>query len=271
MSLGNEIKFIGLKSHKIVEPNENMFQYFEELLARNKIHLEDGDFFIVTSKIISLMTGNIVTIESYKPTELAIKLAKKAKMDPHYVQLILEESDYQVFGYVEKVILTRTRYGLCANAGIDKSNAEEGKALLLPKNLDEIAVNIHEYFKKTRNIHVNVVITDSRTRPLRIGTGGVALTVAGFNPLIDDRGKPDLYGKPLRVTRRGFADNLASAAEILMGESSELIPVVIGKNIEHERADIKNASQQVIISDYECLYFSAIRFFADDLSKELDA
>jgi coenzyme F420-0:L-glutamate ligase len=143
---------------------------------------------------------------------------------------------------------------LLANAGIDHSNTPKGTVVLLPEDPMASAHRIRKEIKERTGSRIGVIIADSRTQPLRLGVVGVAVGVAGFVPIQDMRGQPDLYGRPLRITRRALADDLASAAELLMSEADERIPVVRIRNAPLEVSEKKWTSQDLAISAEECLY-----------------
>ncbi|MEM3526369.1 MAG: coenzyme F420-0:L-glutamate ligase, partial [Candidatus Jordarchaeaceae archaeon] len=174
-----------------------------------------------------------------------------------FVELVIRESE-KIYGGVYRAMLTLKDNILQANAGIDKSNVPSGYAVLLPENPTRSAHTIRNQIYEKTGRKIGVIIADSRTQPLRLGTTGFALAVAGFKPVIDERGKKDIYGNVLRITRRAIADNLACAAEILMGEGSEQIPVVIIKGAPVEMTEEYIDESQMIISREECMYFGAL-------------
>jgi len=161
-----------------------------------------------------------------KASEKAKSLAKQYELEPGFVELVLQEAD-RVFGGVKRAMLTMKNNILIANAGVDHSNAPEDHAILWPKDPFLSADNIRKEFKKIFNVNIGVIISDSHCSPLRTGTTGFALATSGFDAIIDERGKSDLFGKKMRITQRAIADALASAAVVVMGETDEKTPAVL--------------------------------------------
>jgi len=191
----------------------------------------DGDVLVVSSKFIAISEGRIVSLESVVPGDRARQLSSEYEVPAELCELIIQESD-QILGGVKGFILT-LRHGLFTpNAGIDKSNIEHGRVVLYPADPLGSAVDIVEGIKSRRGVRVGVVVSDSRLMPTRMGTTGVALAAAGFQAIRDMRGKPDLFGNPLRVTRQALADDLCSGAQLVMGEADEATPIVIVRGLD---------------------------------------
>ncbi|MEM3519938.1 MAG: coenzyme F420-0:L-glutamate ligase, partial [Candidatus Hadarchaeales archaeon] len=166
--------------------------------------------------------------------ELAKRIAKRLGKDPRDVQVILDESEEIV--RLAHVIISRTRHGfVCANAGVDRSNAGPEKATLLPADPDKSAEKIRAALEKKFGVRLAVIITDTQGRPFRRGCVGVAIGVAGMRPLLDLRRKKDLYGRELKATITCPADAIAAAAVSLMGEAGEGTPVVIVRGAVYKR------------------------------------
>jgi coenzyme F420-0:L-glutamate ligase len=154
------------------------------------------------------------------------------------------------------VLLTIKNNTLMANAGVDKSNIPPGYASLLPVNPKASAMRIRREIMKRLGKTVGVLIIDSRTQPLRLGNIGMALGVAGFKPVADDRGRNDLFGNTLRITRRAVADNLSSACTAVMGESDESIPAALIRDAPVEFVDASFDSGEMWIGPDECMYMA---------------
>ncbi|MEM3723172.1 MAG: coenzyme F420-0:L-glutamate ligase [Candidatus Hadarchaeales archaeon] len=192
--------------------------------------LKNGDILVIASKAVATVNGEIVKLGEIKPSKKALALARESRLPPSLAEIILQEAD-AVLGTAKMAILTIKNGILCANAGVDRSNVPEGYAALMPKNPDENAERIRrEIFKRT-GIKTGVIIADSNVKPLRLGTIGQAIGVAGIGAVVDRRGDPDLYGKPLKITFQALADQLATAAQPLMGEGAERIPAVIVRGL----------------------------------------
>jgi coenzyme F420-0:L-glutamate ligase len=212
------------------------------------------DILVVSSKVVALSEGRIINYKILKPSKKAISLAKQYDLEPGFVELVLQEAD-KIFGGVKRAILTIKNNILIANAGIDHSNAPENHAILWLKNPSLSADNIRKEFKKILNVNIGVIISDSHCSPLRTGTTGFALATSGFDAVVDERGKPDLFGNKMRITQRAVADGLASAAVVVMGETDEKIPAVLIRY-----APVKLTNQTSKSSTYfppnECLFSS---------------
>jgi coenzyme F420-0:L-glutamate ligase len=215
---------------RVVKIGESLVEVVLESLRRNQqLRLEDNDVLALTSKIVSYSQGRVVRLSDVKPSEKARRLAKKYSLEPRFAMLVVDEAE-KIYRGVGKAVLTLKDSILTANAGIDNKNAPAGYAVLWPENLGEWLKSFREKIYHKSGKRVAVIVVDSGLIPLRIGTVGLALAVAGFNPIRDWRGKKDLYGKPITITRHAVADDLASAAHLLMGEAGEKVPIVLIKD-----------------------------------------
>lgn len=240
----NKIDLIGLKGIPIIKPGDTISQIVLEALKSNDITLKDGDILVIAQTIISKSNGRIRHLKSITPSRKAIEIYNTINpiasnigipiKSPELIQAILEESNEIV--KKEHVLITETRHGfICANAGIDQSNVEgKDNITLLPNNPDGDANEIRKALKKTTGKNIAVIISDSFGRPFRVGAVGVALGIAGINAILDKRGSKDLFGYELQSTIVAQVDNLASAAQLIMGEADEGLPVVIIRGYEFE-------------------------------------
>ena len=188
--------------------------------------LREGDIFVVAQKIVSKAEGRIVRLDQIAPSEQARLWAEQWNKDARIVELTLRESK-RIVRMERGVIIAETHHGfVCANAGIDVSNAEDGTAILLPENPDASARALQMRLSEAFACHVGVIIADTFGRAWREGLVNVALGVAGLNPLLDYRGRRDSSGRPMQATVIAVADELAAAAELVMGKSDR-IPVAI--------------------------------------------
>jgi len=191
-----------------------------------------NDIVVISSKFVSMSEGSIIKLSNVKVTKRAKDLATQNHMDARVAELVLRESNYVMSGVPG--FLLAIRDGMIApNAGIDKSNVPKGYVVLYPRDPFETAENLRLKFLADLGIRVGIVIADSRLMPTRIGTTGVAIGCAGFEPVEDQRGKRDLFGNILRVTFKGAADSIATMGVAIMGESDESTPaaVVRGANV----------------------------------------
>jgi coenzyme F420-0:L-glutamate ligase/coenzyme F420-1:gamma-L-glutamate ligase len=208
--------------------------------------LQDGDIVVIAQKIVSKSEGRVVDLGKVRPSKKAARLAKELKKDPRVVQLILDEAKEIVLAK-SGIIITETRHGLvCANSGVDQSNlAGENSAVLLPKNPDGTARKLRAYFRQSGK-DVAVIITDTFGRPFREGQTNVAVGVAGLNPVRNYIGKKDMFGRKLHVTEIAVADEIASAAELVMNKSDG-VPAALVRGYPFEK-DGKASSKRLMRS-----------------------
>ncbi|MDD1719809.1 MAG: coenzyme F420-0:L-glutamate ligase [Methanoregulaceae archaeon] len=192
--------------------------------------IEDGDVIVIAESAVATVEGRIVRLDQVTPSVQAEELAGKYGMDPAVVEVVLRESD-EVIGGIPGFLLSMKGGTLLPNAGVDASNAPEGCVLPLPADPDASALEIRREIAGFTGADTGVIIADSRTHAMRVGCSGVAIGCAGIPSVIDDRGRTDLFGRRLEVTRRAIADNIASAAEIVMGEADECVPAALVRGL----------------------------------------
>jgi coenzyme F420-0:L-glutamate ligase len=208
---------------------------------------------VLTSKIVSYAEDRFAVLSEIRPSEKARRLAKQHSLKPKLAELILREAD-KVYGGVDGAVLTLKNNMLIANSGIDAKNAPEDYMVLWPSNAEKSASQIREEIKRKTSRRVAVLIIDSGLSPLRVGTIGLALAVAGFNPIKDYRSKGDIYGKRIVITRQAVADDLASAAHVLMGEAAEEVPAVLIRDAPVDFDDKVYGPADMAMSDDECIF-----------------
>ena len=201
-------------------------------IVESKFQFLADDILVISSKFVSMSERSLIDLKNVKVSKRARALASKFKMDERIAQVTLQQSDYVVSG-IPGFLLTINDGMIAPNAGIDKSNCPRGKIVLYPKDSFKTANELREKFLKKYGIKIGIVISDSRLMPTRIGCTGIAIGVSGFDPVDDERGKTDLYGKKLKVTFKATADCLATIGVFMMGESNESIPLVVirGANV----------------------------------------
>lgn len=204
-------------------------------ISHSQIEIQNDDILVVTHKIVSKAEGRVIDLASIKPSTKAIRMAKEHDKDPRIMELILNEST-QILRAKNGIIISETKHGfVCANAGVDQSNVEGDTAVLLPVAPDESASRLQDAVKKKVGKEIAVVITDTFGRTFRNGQTNVAIGIAGINPIKSYIGTYDMYGRKLRVTEIAVADEIASAAELVMGKA-EGTPVAIVRGYNFERA-----------------------------------
>ncbi|MEM3442732.1 MAG: coenzyme F420-0:L-glutamate ligase [Candidatus Bathyarchaeia archaeon] len=241
----------------IIKTQENIVEIVLEALKKRNLQLEDGDILAITSKIISYAENRLANLSEVKPSEHAQKLAKRFSLKPELAELILRESE-KIYGGVPKAILTLKNGVLAANAGIDNKNAPNGHVVLWPADPKKCAKQIKEEIEQKTGKNVAVLIVDSGLTPLRKGTRGLALAVAGFKPIKDYRKDKDIYGKPIQITMQAVADNLASAAHLLMGEAAEKTPIILIREAPVDFDDGVYGSEEMMIPFNECIFMGSI-------------
>jgi coenzyme F420-0:L-glutamate ligase len=220
--------------------------------------LLDCDVLVISSKFLAISEGRVVELASVVPTEEAERLSQRYGVQPELCQLIIDESD-EVLGGVEGFILTIKDGLLAPNAGIDRSNIEHGRVVLYPRDPQRSARAMADEVNRRRGKRIGVVVSDSRLMPTRMGTVGVALATAGVQGVRDMRGKPDLFGNPLRVTRQAIADDLCSAAQLMMGEAGEATPIVLVRGVDPAlMGDHGYSTRDFAIPTDQCVYMRSL-------------
>ena len=217
------LQVLGIKTD-LISPGDDLVESLEKAMAGSGLALQDGDILVVSESTVATAEGRVVALHDVTPGPLALSMAAKYSKDPREMELILQESD-EIMGGIPGVVLTLREGFLYPNAGIDNSNAPPGHVVLFPADAQKSAFEIRE--RMAKGSRIAVIIGDSRTHPLRLGCVGVALACVGLEPVEDARGQKDLFGRELKITRKAVADNLVSAAQIVMGEGDEGIPAVI--------------------------------------------
>ena len=211
------------------------------LLSSNQCGLEDDDILIISQKIISKQEGRVINLDIIIPSELSVGLASAYEKDPKLVEVVLSESK-RIVRMEHGVIIVKTKHGFtCANAGIDQSNVDGNFVTLLPIDPDNSAKLIHEEIKNKTGKKIAVIISDTFGRPFRLGQTDNAIGVSGIEPILHYEGKPDTFGKILRVTAIAIVDELCSAAELVMQKTNNC-PMAIIKNYKYIPKDDRISS-----------------------------
>jgi coenzyme F420-0:L-glutamate ligase/coenzyme F420-1:gamma-L-glutamate ligase len=198
-------------------------------LQKYEFKLREGDIVCVASKVVSIAEKRIVNLKRKRISNTARRLASKYSMNGQLAQIVLEQAD-SICGGVRGFLLTVKQGILTANAGVDVKNSPTGTATLWPVQPDNSASRLRASLMRHAKVGIGVVIVDSRVTPLRLGTVGIAIGISGFTTIRDDRGKRDLYGRRVMVTQSNLADDLASAAHLVMGEREERKGLAVIRN-----------------------------------------
>ena len=250
------MKLLGIKT-RLIRAGDNLVEIVLESLREQNLELEQNDVLVFTSKVVSYAEGRLAKLNDIKPSAKARKLALRYELTPEFAQLVIAEAD-KIYGGVPKAVLTLKSGVMAPNAGVDNKNSPEGYAILWPKNPENSAKRIRDEIRRRTGTRVAVMIVDSGLVPLRIGTVGLALGVAGFQPIGEHRGKKDLYGKTVVITRHAVADDLASAAHLLMGESAEKTPVVLVRDAPLEFDDSVHGPAEMMMPPKECIFMNTL-------------
>jgi coenzyme F420-0:L-glutamate ligase/coenzyme F420-1:gamma-L-glutamate ligase len=211
----------------------------------------DGDVLVVAETAVATAEGNVIRLADIVPSDRARELAGKHRMDPATAEVVLRESD-AIVGGIPGFLLCMKAGTLLPNAGVDASNAPPGCVTPLPKDPDASARRIRDEIGRTTGAKIGVIVADSRTHAMRLGCSGVAIGCAGIPSVIDDRGRNDLFGRKLEVTKRAIADNIASAAELVMGEADECTPAAVIRGIGLPVSDDRTGVETIAAD--ECLF-----------------
>jgi coenzyme F420-0:L-glutamate ligase/coenzyme F420-1:gamma-L-glutamate ligase len=225
------LTLISLPRIPLIKPGDDLVRVILTSLERTGLTFQDGDILVIAQKIVSKSEGRLVDLKTVTPSTQAVELAERSEKDPRIVELILRESKSVLRSRPGTIIVEHHLGFVCANAGIDQSNVNQENdgdwVLLLPLNPDETAANIRRRLEKISDARLGVLIIDSHGRAWRLGTAGVAIGLSGLPGLVDLRGEKDLFGYQLRISEVGAADELASAASLLMGQAAESKPVIL--------------------------------------------
>ncbi len=236
--MSNEIQILGIKGIPMLKKGDDIAKTILDAANSQGTPIAEDDVLVVTQKIVSKAEGRVYSLSKVQPSIFARRLAKKLDKDPAIVELVLRESS-AIVRMSGKHLITVTRHGwVCANSGVDVSNVSGGDAAaLLPVDPDRSAKDLREQIRRLSGKSVAVIVSDTFGRPFRIGHTDVAIGSAGIAPLLDLRGAPDLFGYIMKVKETAIIDELASAAELVIGNSSEAIPVAIVRGFRYVHSD----------------------------------
>ena len=224
-----------------IKSGQNLSESIVGSIRSCGLTIEEYDILVIAQKIVSKSETRIVDMESIHPSDRAVELAKVHDKDPRLIQLILNESK-NIIRLTKTHIIAQTKHGfICANAGIDQSNVlkDPKYVLLLPEDPDSSARKLRKKIFEITEKNVSVIVSDTFGRPFRNGQTNVAIGISGMNPLKSYIGTPDQHGRELKVTEIAIADEIASAAELVMGKTLQVpVAIVRGYKYEFVRTDI---------------------------------
>jgi coenzyme F420-0:L-glutamate ligase/coenzyme F420-1:gamma-L-glutamate ligase len=221
-----EIRISAVPGLPEITPDADLVGLVAQAIRAKGLRVGSGDIFVVAQKIVSKAEGRIVPLSSVKPSDRATQWATEHGKDPRMIELVLREAR-RIVRMERGVLIVETHHGqVCANAGVDASNTPQDAATLLPLDPDRSASELAEGWSREFAVPIAVIVSDTFGRPWREGLANVAIGVAGLSPLLDYRGQPDSSDRPMQATVIAVADELASAAELVMGKTAG-IPVAI--------------------------------------------
>lgn len=239
----------------LVRVGDDVVRVIEQAVREAGLQIEDGDILLLADKIVATSEGRVSDLDSVEPSAKAKSLAQEHSLEPSFVELVLREAE-EILGGVPRALLTIKDNVLIANAGIDHKNAPERSACLWSINPHKAAKRIWKALSKKLGKKIGVILVDSHVNPMRLGTTGFALGIAGIEPIRDCRGMRDLYNREVLITRVNVADDLAAAAHLVMGEVRERTPLVIVRGAPVQLTDEYNPNEVYIPKD-DCLFMSA--------------
>lgn len=254
-----EVQIIGLRDFPLINPGDDIASLIVEAARSLRVRLAHGDIIVIGHKVISKSEGRTVRLSEVKPSPRAFRLARISRKDPRLVQLILNESK-RVIKVSPGILLVEAKQGVvCLNAGIDKSNVQGRDAYcLLPREPDRSAKRIARRIQTLAGEKVRTIITDTYSRPFRVGQCEFAIGISGLDPFVDYRGTRDLFGRVLKFKRVSIADEIASAAELVMGQGDEGVPVAIVKGVGRAHGASSTARSRLMIQRRKDLFQGSI-------------
>jgi coenzyme F420-0:L-glutamate ligase/coenzyme F420-1:gamma-L-glutamate ligase len=242
----NPVQVIAVEGLPLIKKGDNLAQLICNAAEKQHTPIQNGDVLVATHVAVSKAEGNVVNLDKVVPSKKANEIAKKTGKDPALVEVILRESK-DIVRMRDSVLITESRQGfICANSGVDRSNVEgERNVAPLPRDPDLSAKKIRQEMKKLTGCDVAVIVSDTHGRPFRMGEVNVAVGVSGLKPIRDRRGEKDLFGYVLRIKQTAIADELASAAELVIGQANEGIPVAIIRGYNYPKSDTAKATELI--------------------------
>lgn len=247
-----ELRVMPLATRRM-RPGFDVFDALAESLGSNGANLLEGDVLVVSTKFVSSAQNRIVRAPDIRASGAARDVARRFRLEPHVAEAVMRESD-EVFGGIGGFVIASSGGVIAPNAGIDRSNAREGDLILYPAAPYQTAEQLRRRAFLRWQVHIGVILADSRLMPARVGTSGIAVACAGMEPVLDMRGEPDLDGRPLRVTFQAVADSLATIANHRMGEGSESRPFAIVRDSGAIMTDRRIGPLEAAVPPEQCVY-----------------
>ncbi len=248
------LEIIGVRGIPLIKKGDFLDEIILDAMGEMNHEILNGDILVIAETVIAKAEGKIIELKEIIPSSKAIKIAARTGKNSELVEAILQESE-EIVKLGPDFIISETKHGfICANAGIDESNVDEGLATPIPEDPDEKARQIMKRIENITGKEIAVIISDTQGRAFREGAIGTAIGISGMNPLWDRSGERDLYGKELKTTRIAVADELASAASIIMGQANEGLPVVLIRGVSYFKQlknDYANIKPLIRLKEYD--------------------
>jgi coenzyme F420-0:L-glutamate ligase/coenzyme F420-1:gamma-L-glutamate ligase len=247
--LARLLSIIGLDTIGLVKPGDDLAKLIFDALRAENLELKDGDAVVVSQKIISKADGLLVDISTIKPTRRSKPISRRTGKDARLVELILGDSEKVLHADKQALVVQRRDGFVCLNAGVDKSNVR-GRTMYsrLPEDADASADKLRRRLEELTGVRLGVIVGDTYSRPLRVGQVEFAIGISGIEPIVDYRGQEDLFGYALRYKYVALADEVAAAAELVMGQGTEQVPVAIVRGLNRMvRAEVPSLSRKLML------------------------
>jgi coenzyme F420-0:L-glutamate ligase/coenzyme F420-1:gamma-L-glutamate ligase len=250
-----ELRIIGINGIPEVQPNDPLGRMIGDAIETSGLGLRGDDVLVVTHKVISKAEGRVIDLRTVTPTDFAIRWAQRFGKDPRQIEVVLNESK-RIVRMERGILIAETHHGfICANAGVDQSNVREETVTLLPVDPDRSAEAIRSELAARFGLSSGpgIIVSDSFGRPWRNGIVNVAIGVSGMAPLADYRGMHDAAGYELHVSVMAVADEIASAAELIMNKL-DARPVVLLRGYKPPTTAPHGTGQDLIMDSSRDLF-----------------
>jgi len=253
--MSNTLTITPLSQLPLLKKGDDLAEIIVSRAKKLGVGIRNRDLVIIGQKAVSKAEGTIIDITKVSPSARATEIAKKTGKSPGFVEIVLRESSKVLRADKDAFIVRTMRGATCLNAGVDKSNVKgDTTYALLPEDPDASARQLRKRIRQLTGKQVAVVICDTRSRPFRKGQVEESIGVAGLSPLVDYRGQKDLFGYTLRFKNVALADELASAAELVMGQGRERTPVTIVRGLKRVKFQERASSRNLSVSTAEDLF-----------------
>ena len=240
----DSVEVIAVENLPLITKGDDLAELICIASEKQNTPIHEKDVVVITHVAVSKAEGNVVNLKEVVPSERAEEIARETDKDPALVEAILRETK-EIVRMRHNSLITETKNGIvCANAGVDKSNVEGARNIvLLPEDPNASAQKIRKNIGRLTGCDVAVIVSDTHGRPFRMGEINVAIGVAGIKPIRDRRGEKDLFGYVLKIKQTAVADELASAAELVMGQANEGIPAAIIRGYNYQAGETVSATE----------------------------